>query len=324
MRTKNELYREALRQVASRRQRAVTQAQERRTRALAALPWLGELEAQVQSLGLRTMELAAKGAPQAERQAVAEQRRQTQEELRQLLAENGYGPQSLEPRYTCPDCQDTGMVNGRLCPCVGKLARQLRWEEISEETPLSLCSFESMDLSLYPDAIDPATGENIRALMRDNLDYLQAYAREFDMRNANLLIYGNAGLGKTHAALAIAKTVLEKGYNVVYICAQNLFSQLERERFADSCPLLEAVLEADLLILDDLGTEYVNPYMSSCFYNILNTRILEYRPTIYTTNIVDGKVFESRYTEKIASRLAGICEPVLFLGKDIRGLKNRM
>ena len=324
MRTKNELYREALRQVASRRQRAVTQAQERRARALAALPRLGELEAQVQSLGLRTMELAAKGAPQAERQAVAEQRRQTQEELRQLLAENGYGPQSLEPRYTCPDCQDTGMVNGRLCPCVGKLARQLRWEEISEETPLSLCSFESMDLSLYPDAIDPATGENIRALMQDNLNYLQAYAREFDMKNANLLIYGNAGLGKTHAALAIAKTVLEKGFNVVYICAQNLFSQLERERFADSCPLLEAVMEADLLILDDLGTEYVNPYMASCFYNILNTRILENRPTIYTTNIVDGKAFEARYTEKIASRLGGSCEPVMFLGQDIRGLKSRM
>ena len=83
-------------------------------------------------------------------------------------------------------------------------------------------------------------------------------------------------------------------------------------------------MEADLLILDDLGTEYINPYMSSCFYNILNTRILEKRPTIYTTNIVDGKVFESRYTEKIASRLGGSCEPVMFLGQDIRGLKSRM
>lgn len=324
MRTKNELYREALRQVASRRQRAVTQAQERRAGALAALPRLGELEAQVRALGLRTMELAAKGAPEAERQAVAEQRRQTQADINRLLAENGYSPQSLEPRYVCPDCQDTGMVNGRLCPCVGKLARQLRWQEISEETPLSLCSFESMDLSFYPDAVDPATGENIRALMRDNLNYLQAYAREFDLKSANLLLYGNAGLGKTHAALSIAKIVLEKGFNVVYICAQNLFSQLERERFADSCPLLEAVMEADLLILDDLGTEYVNPYMSSCFYNLLNTRILEKRPTIYTTNIVDGKAFEARYTEKIASRLGGSCEPVLFLGQDIRGLKSRM
>lgn len=324
MRTKNELYREALRQVASRRQRAVTQAGERRAQALAALPQLARLESQVRALGLRTMELAAKGAPLAERQSAAEQRRQTQADIDRLLAENGYGPHSLEPRYVCPDCQDTGMVNGRLCPCVGKLARQLRWQEISEETPLSLCSFESMDLSLYPNRTDPATGENIRALMRDNLEFLQAYARQFDLKSANLLIHGNAGLGKTHAALSIAKTVLEKGFNVVYICAQNLFDQLERERFADNCPLLEAVIEADLLILDDLGTEYVNPYMSSCFYNILNTRILEKRPTIYTTNIVDGKIFEARYTEKIASRLDGSCEPVLFLGEDIRGLKSRM
>lgn len=324
MRTKNELYREALRQVASRRQKAVTQAEERRAGALAALPELGEMQAQVQALGLRTMELAAKGAPETERQAVADQRRDTQQRIDQLLAQNGYGPQSLEPRYVCPVCRDTGMVGGKLCACVGKLARQLRWQEISEQTPLSLCSFESMDLSLYPDKIDPATGENIRALMRDNLEFLQAYARQFDLKSANLLLYGNAGLGKTHAALSIAKIVLEKGFNVVYICAQNLFSQLERERFADSCPLLEAVMEADLLILDDLGTEYVNPYMASCFYNLLNTRILEKRPTIYTTNIVDGKAFEARYTEKIASRLGGSCEPVLFLGEDIRGLKNRM
>ena len=324
MRTKNELYREAMRQVASRRQRAVTQAEERRRQALAALPELGTLEDQVQALGLRTMELAARGAPESERQAVAEQRRHIQQRMEQLLTQNGYGPESLLPRYVCPVCQDTGMSGGRLCPCVGKLARQLRWQEISQETPLSLCSFESMDLSLYPNQTDPSTGENIRALMRDNLEFLQAYAREFDLKSANLLLYGNAGLGKTHAALSIAKIVLEKGFNVVYICAQSLFSQLERERFADSCPLLEAVMEADLLILDDLGTEYVNPYMSSCFYNLLNTRILEKRPTIYTTNIVDGKAFEARYTEKIASRLGGSCEPVLFLGSDIRGMKNRM
>ena len=139
---------------------------------------------------------------------------------------------------------------------------------------------------------------------------------------SSLLLCGNAGLGKTHAALAIAQTVLEKGFDVVYISAQSLFGQLERDRFADDCPLMEAVLEADLLVLDDLGTEYVSPYVLSCFYNLLNTRLLEKRPTVYTTNIVDGKAFEARYTEKIASRLGGSCEPVLFLGQDIRKLKS--
>lgn len=322
MRTKNELYREAMRQVASRRQKAVTLATQRRQQAEAAIPTLLSMEDNVRLLGFKAMELAAKGAGTEQVQQAQQQRLQAQQQLEQLLAQNGYGPQSLSPQYTCQTCKDTGMVNGKLCSCVGKLARELRRKEISDESPLSLSSFDSMDLSLYPNAKDPVTGENIRTLMRENLEFLQQYANHFDMKSVNLLLCGNAGLGKTHAALGIAQTVLDKGYNVVYISAQSLFSQLERDRFADHSPLLEAVMEADLLILDDLGTEYVNPYMLSCLYNLLNTRLLEKRPTVYTTNIVDGKAFEVRYTEKIASRLGGSCEPVLFLGDDIRKLKN--
>lgn len=322
MRTKKELYREAQRLVASRRQRAVTLAEERRRQAEAALPQLVEMQNEIFRLGLKSMELAAKGADPSQKQTVQEQRIQLQSAVSTLLTQNGYGANSLEPKFFCSICNDSGMSNGKLCSCVGELARELRRQEISEESPLSLSSFSTMDLSLYPTAKDAATGESIRTIMEEHLAFLQEYASSFDMKSVNLLLCGNAGLGKTHAALAIAQTVLDKGFNVVYISAQSLFSQLERERFSDNSPLLEAVMEADLLILDDLGTEYVNPYMLSCFYNLLNTRILEKRPTVYTTNIVDGKTFEVRYTEKIASRLGGSCEPVLFMGDDIRKLKN--
>ena len=322
MRTKKELYKEALRQVASRRQRAVTLGTQRRQQAEAAIPQLVSMEDEIRSLGWKAMELAAKGADSSQIQQVQSQRRATQQKLDDLLKQNGYGVDSLSPKYTCPVCKDTGMVDGKLCSCVGKLARELRRQEISEESPLSLCSFDTMDCSFYPTTKDPASGESIRTIMQENIAFLQEYSVHFDLKSVNLLLCGNAGLGKTHAALAVAQRVLEKGFNVVYISAQSLFSQLERERFLDSSPLLEAVMEADLLILDDLGTEYVNPYMLSCFYNLLNSRILEKRPTIYTTNIVDGKTFEVRYTEKISSRLAGSCEPVLFLGQDIRQLKN--
>ena len=91
---------------------------------------------------------------------------------------------------------------------------------------------------------------------------------------------------------------------------QELFGRLEKTRFEEDNSLMEGVLEADLLILDDLGTEYVSPYMLSCFYTILNTRIGNRRPpTIYTTNIVDGTAFEAPlHREKIASRLGGECE----------------
>ena len=321
MKTKNELYREALRQIASRRQKAVTLAENKREELEAAIPQLAGLEQQIQQMGLKRLELAAKGASKEEQQVAQQQQEQLQTNLNQVLAQHGFSQQDLQPHYHCSLCKDSGSYQGKLCRCVGKLARQLRYEEICQESPLQLCSFDSMDLSYYPNTVDPTTGESVRSLMEETLGFLQEYAEHFDLNSANLLLYGNAGLGKTHAALSVAHRVLEKGYNVVYVSAQTLFSQLDKERFVQSV-LQEAVLEADLLILDDLGTEHVNPYMISSFYNILNTRLLEQRPTIYTTNIVDSKIFEARYTEKIASRLDGSCELVLFLGQDIRRIKN--
>lgn len=322
MRTKQELLKEAQRQTASSRQRAVTLALQRRQAALQAIPGLGEAQDEARAAGLRLVQLAAQGADPAAQAAARAQRAAAEARLNGLLAQNGYGPGSLEPKFECALCQDTGFAAGRLCGCIARRARRLRQAEISQESPLALCSFDSMDLGYYPDQPDPDTGVSIRREMAETLAALRQYAEHFDLKSSNLLLCGNAGLGKTHAALAIAQTVLEKGFDVVYICAQSLFSQLERDRFADACPLMEAVLEADLLILDDLGTEYVSPYVLSCFYNLLNTRLLEKRPTVYTTNIVDGKAFEARYTEKIASRLGGSCEPVLFAGQDIRKLKN--
>lgn len=320
MRTKTELYRDALHRIQSRRQRAVTLAEEKKAAAMAAVPQLESAQDEVRTLGLKAMQLAASGASADRVEAMQDRRREAQAQLNALMAAAGYGPDSLQPKYTCSVCRDTGYANGALCRCVGQMAREIRRAEIAEESPLSLSTFDSMRIDYYPNRVEPSLTVNIRRYMAETLGQLKEYAADFDMKSVNLLITGNAGLGKTHASLAIAKQVLDKGYDVVYLCSQRLFGQLERDRFADSCPLRDAVLEADLFILDDLGTEHVNPYMLSCFYDILNTRMLERRPTIYTSNIVDGQKFEARYTEKISSRLAGSCEPVLFLGDDIRAL----
>ena len=322
MRTKQELYREAMHRIQSRRQRAVTLAEEQKAAVLEAVPGLDAARDKVRRLGFKAVQMAASGASPEQVEAVQEQRRQAAAERDALMAAVGLGAGSLEPKYTCPICKDTGYANGSLCSCVGQMAREIRRDEIAEESPLSLCTFETMRLDYYPNQLDPELGTTARRHMAEVLQGLREYADGFDLKSTNLLITGNAGLGKTHASLAIAKIALDKGFDVVYLCSQRLFGQLERDRFADSCPLREAVMEADLFILDDLGTEYVNPYMLSCFYDILNTRMLEHRPTIYTTNIIDGHKFEARYTEKIASRLSGSCEPVLFLGNDIRSIRQ--
>ena len=152
------------------------------------------------------------------------------------------------------------------------------------------------------------------------LNYCQTYAARFSQNSPNLLFMGHTGLGKTHLALAIADAVLEGGHDVLYTSAAALAAQLGREHFDYSTKdeWLAACQEADLLILDDLGTEYITPLTISVLYELINTRMLTHRPTIYTTNITDQTVFMARYTEKVASRMLGGCKMFKFFGADQR------
>ena len=121
----------------------------------------------------------------------------------------------------------------------------------------------------------------------------------------------------------IAGIVLDKGYDVIYVSSPDFFGKMEASRFdpsGDADTLLRTASAADLLILDDLGTEFVTPYFITTFYSLLNNRLGAGLPTIVTTNIADGSLLEKRYTEKISSRLSSFV-PCLFAGEDIRGLK---
>ena len=153
---------------------------------------------------------------------------------------------------------------------------------------------------------------------------LKQYAEDFSpTENESLMLIGNAGLGKTHAALAIAGLVLEQGHDVIYVSSPDFFGKIEASRFdpsGDADTLLRTASTADLLILDDLGTEFVTPYFITVFYSLLNNRLGAGLPTIITTNITDGALLEKRYTEKISSRLSAFI-PFRFLGEDIRPQK---
>ena len=323
MQTRKELYAAALRIVQTRRQTARVKAEDTRKLVLAAVPQLAKAEEDFRLAGIHAALVGAKGGDTA--QARAEMHR-CKQACDALLQASGRAPDCLEPKYTCPLCQDTGFYNGKACTCVQKVMRRLRREEIEQSSSLSISKFASLRLEYYPDEKDPATGLNIRQHMKSLLEDLREYAVTFDADSMSLLLLGNAGLGKTHAALAVAGVVLERGYDVIYVSSAEFFSQLENAHFTsgsneDEAALMHAVCDADLLILDDLGTEMVSAFTLSALYNLLNARLSGRRPTIFTSNITDGALFEKRYTEKVASRLAGSCEPFVFLGNDIRQIK---
>ena len=198
--------------------------------------------------------------------------------------------------------------------------RRLRRDEINAASPLGLCQFASFEVERYSDAMEPELGISPREYMGKLLNYCRGYAAKFSQNSPNLLFMGHTGLGKTHLALAIADAVLEGGHDVLYTSAAALAAQLGREHFnyTTNDEWLAACQEADLLILDDLGTEYITPLTISVLYELINTRMLTHRPTIYTTNITDQSVFVARYTEKVASRMLGGCKMFKFFGTDQR------
>ena len=321
MRTKNELYQEALRTVAARRQIARARAEDARAEAEAAVPALRHAEDEVRVRGLRCALAGASGKDRTEAAAALADARQ---KLTALLAASGRPADALEPKFSCKLCQDTGTVNGRTCSCVHKVMQQLRRQEIEQLSSLSISSFDTMELRYYPNTMDTQNGVNVRAYMGRLLDGLKQYAEDFSpTENESLMLIGNAGLGKTHAALAIAGLVLEQGHDVIYVSSPDFFGKIEASRFdpsGDADTLLRTASTADLLILDDLGTEFVTPYFITVFYSLLNNRLGAGLPTIITTNITDGALLEKRYTEKISSRLSAFI-PFRFLGEDIRPQK---
>ena len=300
MRTKNELYQEAMRTVAARRQMARARAEDARAEAEAAIPALRHAEEEVRVRGIRCALAGAAGKDRTEAAAALADAKQ---KLTALLAQSGRPADALEPRFVCPKCQDTGSVNGRTCECVHKVMQQLRRKEIEALSSLSIASFDTMELRYYPNRADEKVGGAIRPYMADMLADLRSYAEEFDHHSESLMLFGNAGLGKTHAALAIAGILLEKGYDVIYVSSPDFFSKLE-----------------GLHILDDLGSEFNSAFLISSLYSLLNNRLGAKLPTIVTTNITDGALLEKLYTEKISSRLSAFV-PCLFAGDDIRTQK---
>ena len=223
--------------------------------------------------------------------------------------------------FECDICNDTGYVNGKICDCIKKEAAGIMSEELSREMPLKDCRFDNFDLNYYSDKTD-SDGNNPKRRMTSIFKLCCEYAIGFSPeKSENLFFTGGVGLGKTHLTMAIVDEVIKKGYFPVYGSAENLFSAIEKEKFySQSSGVYDAILDCDLLVIDDLGAEMVTSFTKSVIYNIINTRILKHKPTVINTNL-SMKDIEERYTARVSSRLIGNYNANKFLGNDIRQQK---
>ena len=257
---------------------AQAEAEARRAELYREIPALREMDQRLSTFGLRIMESALSN-------------RDTQEQVSQLRAENervmaaraallqkyGYPADYTEPKYECAECRDTGYVGIRMCKCMRNSLIEAGMQSSGLSALMSKQSFDNFSLDFYK------ANPREHQIMKKNFASLRSYAEGFTIEQGkpmppSLLFYGGTGLGKTHLSTAVARVVIERGYDVYYNSAVGMLSAFEHRRFgngvvADENDDTARYTDCDLLILDDLGTETVNQFTLSCLYHVINTRL---------------------------------------------------
>jgi DNA replication protein DnaC len=312
-----------------RKQAAREQAVRHREEIHQKIPRIAELERQMARQAAHITRIVVAGSPDVEEKMreLAQANLAVQQERAALLTQHGYPPDYLTLRHFCSHCRDTGYVEQTMCHCMKALLRQEAAAQLSRVSPVGSSTFESFSLDYYPDIPDES-GISPRARMKDVLSTCRHWTDTFSPTSESLLLIGKTGLGKTHLSVAMASCITQAGYGVVYTSVQRMMDMLEAEKFSREATSKEqyrdtmvTYLDCDLLVLDDLGTEFMNQFTGAALFNILNSRLVEERPTIISTNLELAEI-EARYSQRMLSRLVCAYQVLRFAGKDIRYQKK--
>jgi DNA replication protein DnaC len=297
-------------------------SEERRAEIHAEIPEIFEIDKILSKTGVDIMRIITGGGADAEA-SIAELEKRNAELIKkreELLVKNGFEANYTDVQYECEKCGDTGYVDTVMCDCMKKALIKAGYESSGLGTLIGRQTFDKFELGYYTEA------DGMRAKVKIGADMLRGFAESFDKDTyRNFIIIGTSGLGKTHLSTAVAQAVIDRGFDVYYASALQMFSDFEHTRFGSGIADAPSVdvsrySECELLILDDLGTEVTNQFTNSCLYLVINNRINLRRPTIISTNL-SSKEIKERYTDRIASRILGDFKPLLFVGTDVRRQK---
>ena len=241
-----------------------------------------------------------------------------------LLTESNIQPDYMEMRYFCDSCKDTGYLDsGEKCHCLKQALAMRAYKMSNLESILKKENFQTFDINVFKDETFEGEKMTPRQNMINIVGIAEGFVNNFEENNGeNLIFYGTTGLGKTFLCNCIAKVLLDKNKIVIYQTAFTILDILERRRFGkDNDDLNDfkynLLFEADLLIIDDLGTEVSNTFTNAEIFNIVNTRLISGKKTIISTNLTPKEITEI-YTDRVFSRILDKFIPLKFFGKDLR------
>lgn len=285
------------------------------------IPAVADIDRRLGATGLEIFAASLSGDGYESRLAEIRKKNEELQHVRaRLLEEHGYPADYSDVKYECERCGDTGFIGNEMCSCMREALVMAGIESSGFGELIGEQSFDNFSLDFYK------SNRSNYEIMQHNLNFLEEYAASFDSKSSgSILMMGGTGLGKTHLSSAVARCLIEKGNDVFYTGAIDLFSQFEMQRFrpshaGESDEIIERYFECDLLIIDDLGTEMINQFSVSTLYNIINDRLSRRKPTVINTNLTKDEM-RKKYTDRITSRMLGEYQLLFFTGTDVRAQK---
>lgn len=256
-----------------------------------------------------------------------EELKQHIEDLREqkevLLSAFGFPADYMEMHYACPECQDTGYVDGRKCRCFKKEEIRLLYSQSNIEEVLLRENFDSFSYEYYDDrVVIPEIQMTVADYMRQVHTWCKEYVENFEKKGGNLIFTGSTGVGKTFLTNCIAKALIDQYQSVIYLSSNDLFDVFSKNKFhydteEEMKDMYQYILDCDLLIIDDLGTELNNTFVSSQLFYCINERLLRKKSTIISTNL-SMTMLRDTYSDRISSRIISQYSIIPLYGDDIR------
>ena len=290
-----------------------------REAAYARIPRLQEIDEKVASLSAAKIRSILTGQERGT-DDLKESLAQLAQERTDLLKSAGLPADYLDLPCDCPVCHDTGYVGSEKCVCFKQAENDLLYTQSFLTDILEEENFEHFSFDYYSDTIkNEATGLSALATARKAYDLARSFVTHFDTHFENLFLYGNTGVGKTFLSHCIAGELLKSSHSVLYFSAYDLFDHLAENTFGKNSgqPADDNIFTCDLLIIDDLGTELNNRFVSSQLFLCINERIMRRKSTVISTNLTLEE-FSAAYSERTFSRIASHYQMIKLIGKDIR------
>ncbi len=292
----------------------------RRANAISKAPRLAEIEVELMKCGTQLLECVLNKRSNFEE--IKNCIRRLQSEKTSVLEKHGFSASFLDDIYSCEKCRDTGFVDGKRCNCLKSLILKHIGTNSNLTEYMKNQTFENFDFSLF--ANQKGDSAKVLKVAKVICNVASEFAESFDKTHKNLLLTGNAGTGKTYISSCVANRALERGKTVYYQTAYKFFELFEKDKFSktdddESSEIIKYIYDVDLLIIDDLGTEFVTQFTSATFFDVINSRIISGKSTIVSTNL-DFEGITKIYSQRIASRFIGDFILLQTMGEDLRSI----